>query len=151
MNTLQEHESAIISDKVRQSTGAGGTPAAALLSSKQRDITHLWKDAIDAMLGWKMDSTQFETEDRPNYAILDTALDYACDQMESDQCDPAPDSIIPSGDGRIAMEWNDGPFTVILEFVARGLAVLQKFKQGKLEETYPLHRNPRSRKLELQG
>ena len=89
----------------------------------------------------------FEVDDRPDGAILETAIDYACDQIKDQEGAPTPASIVPSGTGRIAMEWNDGPTTVVIEFIALGQATYTRFKSGKIELKQHLQRNPRSRKF----
>ncbi len=110
----------------------------------------LWKQAIDQMLAWKKAAAVDNLEDLPTNEIVDTAIDYAYEQAGSST--RAPDSVVPSGGGRIAMEWNDKGETMILEFVDLGIATCTIIKPtGKLVERHQLIRNPRSRKLELQG
>jgi hypothetical protein len=150
MKALQEQEPSIARESTRHSAGAGGTHADALVSSARPD-TKLWRHAVDAMLGWRSCPNQFDADDQPDDAILETALDYAVDQIEDELGDPVPTSIVPSGGGRIAMEWNDGPYTVVIEFVALGLASYTRFNRGRIESKQQLRRNPKSRKLELRG
>jgi len=149
MSAVQLEEGIIRDDTIR-SVSVGGTPADALVSSVRPDVKH-WQHAIDEMLRWKSCPGQFGVDDQPEEAVLDTAIDYAVDQIEDAQGYPAPSSIIPSGSGRIAMEWNDGSFTVIIEFVALGRAIYTRFNHGKVEERRELNRNPKSRKLEMRG
>lgn len=49
------------------------------------------------------------------------------------------------------MEWNDAPFTVIVEFVDRGTATRTIFANQRITSKVLLVRNPKSRKLELRG
>jgi hypothetical protein len=90
----------------------------------------------------------FEEDDRPSDEALDTAIDYAIDQIETPAGADAPDSIIPSGSGRIAMEWNVGGVTISIEFISRGTARYSMFQGGKLVVYETLVRNPESRELE---
>jgi len=109
----------------------------------------LWCTAIDEMLSWKINSDYFEPEDQPSHDILEAAIDFAYDQI----CEggPAPASIVPSGNGRIAMEWNEGNSTVVVEFIGLGFANYNVFVGQKLTINEQLTRNPLSRKLELRG
>jgi hypothetical protein len=150
MSAVQEQEAGIIRDATLRSIGAGGTPADALASSARPDAK-LWKHAVDEMLGWTSRRGQFDADDEPDRAILETAIDYAVDQIECKEGDPAPASSIPSGSGRIAMEWNEGPITVIIEFIALGRASYTTFNCGRMESKRYLERNPKSRKLELRA
>jgi hypothetical protein len=101
-----------------------------------------WQQAIHEMLGWMSTPDQFDPQDQPDDAILETAIDYAADQIEEEEGDIAPDSIVLSGSGRIAMEWNDGAATAIIEFVQRGKAHFTLFVEGKVREKQVLVRNP---------
>ncbi|MBI1374287.1 MAG: hypothetical protein GC159_16345 [Phycisphaera sp.] len=157
MSTVQDSNTGILRDKVFESGDTAGTPADALASSVRQDTiicqqkANDWQQAVDVLLGWKSSPDQFDPEDRPDAAILDTAIDYAFDQSRFEDGDVAPDSIIPSGSGRVAMEWNDGQETVIIDFVGRGVARYTLFKQGRVQAKLVLRRNPESRQLELQG
>jgi hypothetical protein len=111
----------------------------------ERDV---WKKAVDEMLGWMSSPSQFADEDRPTAEILRAAMDYAADQMSSVGAD-APDSIIPSGSGRIAMEWNDGSATGVLEFKSLGVAEYTRFDQGKVTKRTIVFRSPASNKWEI--
>jgi len=149
MNSTLKSESNIVWDQTRKSADAGGASAETLTTSAERDTDH-WRQAIDEMLRWRSTPEWFEPADRPDEEVLDTAIDYAMDQIGEPGGEPAPSSILPSGAGRIAMEWNHGPYTVILEFVRRGTALYTKFDCGRVTGKYLLARNPASRKLELQ-
>ena len=127
--------------------GAGHTD---WLSSFHAD-KDLWSEAIDQMLGWKSGSIQFEAADRPDEDILSTAIDYAVDQINAGEGASAPNSIIPSGSGRVAMEWNDGQRTIIIEFFEPGRANYTEIYRGKFARKITLVRNPTSRQLELRG
>ncbi len=147
MSMLQDSNTQItLKSSAKYETTTDGTPQNALFTNS--DVA-LWKSAYDEMLLWRSSSSPFELEDQPDQAILDTAIDYAVDQIR--EGGPAPSSIIPSGSGRIAMEWNDAPVTVIVEFIDVGTAIHTIFKGQKIVSRGRLIRNPKSRKLELRG
>jgi hypothetical protein len=147
MSTMQIHDTGITRDNSsKYDTATGGTPTNALFAN---DDIAAWKSACDEMLLWRSLSSPFEPEDQPDQAILNTAIDYAVDQIR--EGGPAPSSIIPSGSGRIAMEWNDAPITVIVEFIDVGTAIHTIFNEQKVVSRGILIRNPKSRKLELRG
>lgn len=156
MNNVQQHTPEITRDRTYRYGGTGGTPADALSPTRRdaalkRQRVEDWQQAIHEMLGWMSTPDQFDPQDQPDDAILETAIDYAADQIEEEEGDIAPDSIVLSGSGRIAMEWNDGAATAIIEFVQRGKAHFTLFVEGKVREKQVLVRNPESRKLELRG
>ncbi|MGC8560811.1 MAG: hypothetical protein ACP5O1_09045 [Phycisphaerae bacterium] len=125
-------------------------PSPIARTSPVNEETALWKQAIDQMLAWKNIGGVDNLDDLPKEEIVTTAIDYAVDQIGSGTC--APDSIVPSGGGRIAMEWNNQNATLILEFVDLGIATRTIFNQsGKIIERHTLKRNPKSRQLELRG
>ena len=110
----------------------------------------LWKQAIDQMLAWKKIGSVENCEDYPAQEIADTAIDFAIDQNATGIS--APDSIVPSGGGRIAMEWNAPSTTIIVEFLGLGIATYTRFDgAGKVAARDTLRRNPQSRRMELQG
>jgi hypothetical protein len=124
--------------------------AAALTSPANAELT-LWKKAIDQLLAWRNATETDDGGDIPIPEIADSAIDFAYDQIDG-QLTCAPDSIVPSGAGRIAMEWNNENGTVILEFVELGTATYTRFgRNGKILEKHVLKRNPTSRQLELRG
>ena len=119
------------------------------LASAVGSDTTLWKQAIDHMLGWMSSPHQFEPEDQPSAEILQAAIDFAVDHRDSAEGASAPNSIVPSGSGRIAMQWDHDRGTLVIEFVGPGSAFLTSFDQnGKVERRLPLQRDPRSRRLE---
>lgn len=147
MSMLQNSNTLIMRDSpAKYETATAGAPPETLFPGGD---TTVWKSAYNEMLLWRSPSSPFDQEDQPDQAILDTAIDYAVDQIRHGG--PAPASIIPSGSGRIAMEWNDEPYTVIVEFVDVGTATRTIFKEQKVESKVLLVRNPKSRKLELRG
>lgn len=150
MSELQTYATDITRDRARLRIDTGGSNADALVSSSRPDVA-LWRQAIDQMLGWRSAAADLAAEDKPDDDVLDTAIDYAVDQIENISGAAAPSSIIPSGSGRIAMEWNDGSITFIIEFVALGTANLIEFRAGKVIRRSTLRRNPKSRQLELWG
>jgi len=150
MSTVQDYSIDTSRDGTRQSNEETGTPPQALISPASPDI-QWWKQAIDQMLSWKTSSGHLESEDQPDDEILSTAIDYAVDQVETKTDQPAPNSVIPSGSGRIAMEWNDGLRTVVVEFIALGIATYTEFDRNKLVRSHKLVRNPKSRHLESRG
>lgn len=104
------------------------------------------------MLAWINMKSGENCGDYPTQEIAETAIDYAMDQINDEHGADAPDSIVPSGGGRIAMEWNERSSTVIVEFVGLGTATYTKFDSaGKIAERRHLQRNPQSRRLELRG
>jgi len=123
------------------------TPQTALSTPATHDDAALWDDACERMLAWRSSTDQFEPDDAPEVDILDTAIDFAVD--ERTRGGPAPSSIVPSGDGRVAFEWNDRGSTMVVEFIARGRARFTRIISGKVVEKGVLVRNPKSRKLEL--
>jgi hypothetical protein len=147
MSDLQYPGTELMFNAAQNDIATRGTSSDAL-SSYRRGDRDAWTHAIDEMLRWKAAPDQFDASDQPNDAILETAIDYAVDQR--DENGPAPDSIVLSGSGRIAMEWNDDSATVVVEFVGLGAATYSRFMGQQLQEGGRLTRNPRSRKLELQ-
>ena len=123
------------------------TPRTALATDTAADEAKLWDDALDRMLEWRKTPEQFEPEDAPDLAVLDTAIDYAVDERTDGGV--APVSIVPSGNGRVAFEWHSHGAIMLIEFVERGRAVYTRFVDGKVEEKGQLVRDPKSRKLEL--
>lgn len=119
------------------------------LASFINNDASLWRSAIDELLRWKSAADTFDDDDAPDSAILDTAIDFAVDMLH--ERGPAPRSIVPSGNGSIAMEWRDGAVTLIVEFNEPGRATYSKFCNGRLDEVENLYRDPMSRKLELRG
>lgn len=127
----------------------GGAPTNALTSRQDDEDQTVWKEIVDTMLAWHSDAGKFDPADQPDKDILDTAFDYAVDQITGGGA--APSNVVPSGSGRIAFEWNAGDRTDIVEFIAQGVATLTRFQGGRVVETGRLIRNPRSRKLEIEG
>ncbi|MBV8781243.1 MAG: hypothetical protein JO353_07585 [Phycisphaerae bacterium] len=127
-----------------------GTPTQALLTSASSDAA-MWRCAIDQILAWRSTSEQIDLDDRPDADVLEAAIDFAVDQIEACDGVVAPNSIVLSGSGRIAMEWNEESLTSIIEFVGRGTAVHTQFNRGKVILKQFLDRNPISRHLELRG
>jgi len=128
-------------------TKTRGAPRTSLASPDSGASAELWGDAVERMLAWRSNPERFEPDDAPTLDVLDTAIDYAIDEL--DRSGPAPTSIVPSGDGRVAFEWYDQGSTMIVEFVGRGRARYTRIDAGKVVEKGVLVRNPRSRKLEL--
>ena len=147
MSTLQETDSLLTRESsAKYETATDGAPPEALFTGSDAAA---WRSAYNEMLGWMSPSSPFDPEDQPDQVIIEAAIDYAVDQIRANG--PAPSSIIPSGNGRIAMEWNDAPFTVIVEFVDRGTATRTIFANQRVSSKVLLIRNPKSRKLELRG
>lgn len=132
----------------RNNVLTGVASADSLATFNYKDETH-WRNAIDELLLWKSAPDTFDIEFKPDPAILDSAIDFAVDNLEVSQ--PAPRSIVPSGNGSITMEWRDGPVTLIVEFDDPGRATFSRFCNGHLAEEGMLHRNPLSRSLERRG
>lgn len=148
MTTVQDQAAGITRDVTFKYATICGNDTADIMSFDQKDGS-LWKQAIDEMLRWKGSDDLFEPEDRPTAEILDTAIDYAMDQIK--EGGPVPASIIPSGSGRVAMEWNDKLVTIVVEFTGLGIATYARFEHGRLVARSTLRRNPQSRKMELRG
>jgi hypothetical protein len=134
----------------------GGTTGAALSAGPMGPTREeLWRDAIDCMLRWSSDPDIFAPTDLPDPAVLESAMDLAFDLWDQEEERPratrwaAPTSIVPSGDGRIAFEWNNKDETVIVEIVGAGSATATVFQAGKVVEHGPLQRNPLTRKIEM--
>ena len=129
-------------------------PSLIALSSAIDPETVLWRQAIDQMLHWRSMRAKAVVleDDMPAPEIVDTAIDFAYDQLNSDTGASAPDSVVPSGAGRIAMEWNGGGETQIIEFTGSGVATYTIFNiEGKIAQRGFLQRNPHSRQMELRG
>lgn len=125
--------------------------SAATLTAPVNGELELWKSAINQLLAWRKAPKEGDSGDAPCSDIVDSAIDFAFDQIEGEYV-RAPDSMVPSGAGRIAMEWNGEEGTVILEFVETGTASYTRFgRNGKILESHFLKRNPASRQLELRG
>jgi len=120
-----------------------------LATGATHDDTALWEHAREKLLSWRSNADQFEPEDAPDIAVLDTATDFTVD--EQNRGGPAPSSIVPSGNGRVAFEWSSRGETMIVEFISRGHARYTSFVNNKVVEKGLLARNPRSRLLELEG
>lgn len=148
MSALSNRSTNIVRDKTQDYVTSCGFVEDGI-ASDWHSREGLWKQAIDEMLAWRAGSELFEPDDVPDQEILDTAIDYAMDQIR--ERGPVPSSIIPSGSGRIAMEWNDRDSTVVIEFVALGVATYTLFDCGKRRHKLYLFRDPASRKLELRG
>ena len=102
----------------------------------------LWRDAIDEMLRWMSQRAESGPDEMPWPDMLATAIDYAVGQAIDTNGANAPTSIVPSGRGRIAMEWNGGPITLIVEFTGRGEADFVEMHSGKLHERRPKFDEP---------
>lgn len=128
-------------------TKTSAAPQTSLASPDSGASAELWCNAVERMLAWRSHPERFEPDDAPTIEVLDTAIDYAED--ERGRSGPAPTSIVPSGDGRVAFEWCDRGSTMIVEFVGRGRARYTIIDAGKVVKKGVLVRNPLSRKLEL--
>jgi hypothetical protein len=125
--------------------------SAATLTAPVNGELKLWRSAIDQLLAWRNAPKEGDGEDAPRGDVVDSAIGFAFDQLEGASV-RAPDSMVPSGAGRIAMEWNAEDGTLILEFVETGTASYTRFdRNGKIMERRLLKRNPTSRQLELRG
>ena len=142
-------DTGIARDRIIPVGGTACSAGIALTQPPNREPA-LWKQAIDQMLEWKTKRSVDNCEDYPTQDVADTAIDFAVDQ--SDTGTSAPDSIVPSGGGRIAMEWNTPFQTIIVEFIGLGAATYIRFDSaGKVAARDTLRRNPQSRRLQLQG
>ena len=140
----------ITRDQIVPVINSTGGWAAALTDPINVELS-LWKTAIDQLLAWKKAPKMDDCGDYPTREIVDSAIDFAHDQIDGEPA-RAPDSMVPSGAGRIAMEWNNENGTVILEFLELGTASYTRFdRKGKILEKHILKRNPTSRQLELRG
>ncbi len=140
----------ITRDRIVPAINSTGGRAAALTDPINAELNH-WKKAIDQLLAWRRAAGADDGEDLPTSEIADSAIDFAYDQIGGVYA-CAPDSMVPSGAGRIAMEWNNENGTVVLEFVELGTASYTRFdRNGKILEKHVLKRNPTSRQLELRG
>lgn len=153
MSILNSHS--ILSDAartVRQFAQTHGATADALAKSEVDDTCLLWKDACEHLLTWRSNPETFDSEDRPAIEILDTAIDYAVDQLQNagkkSQIGAAPTVIIPSGDGKVAFEWHHLKGAMVIEFVGRGRAKYTVFVGGRVVDKGLLERNPQTRQLE---
>lgn len=95
-----------------------------------------WRSAVSEMTEWKAEPIRFDEGNRMDEGALDTAIEYAIRQLRSSKVEVAPDSIVPSGFGRLTMEWNDLKRTVTMEFLAKGKAEITEFSGGKIVHRY---------------
>ena len=149
MTTVTERIASITWMETVQYPVTRGTPADALATREVDEDQTLWMEIIEAMLSWRSDSSRFDPADRPDEDILDSAIDYAFDQIPGGA--PAPSNVVPSGSGRVAFEWNAGDDAAIVEFIDRGIAMFTRFVGDRVESKVRLVHNPRSRKLEIEG
>ena len=142
-------DTGIARDRIIPVGVTSGSPGIALTQTSSIE-EGLWKKAIDQMLAWKKIGGVENCEDYPAQDVANTAIDFAIDQSATGIS--APDSIVPSGGGRIAMEWNTPSETIIVEFIGLGTATYIRFDgAGKVAARDSLRRNPQSRRLQLQG
>lgn len=106
---------------------------------------YFWGLATKEMKSWSTDVADPHDPDRFRPDVLETALAYA----EGQKGDPAPDSIVPSGNGCITMEWTNEEGTRLLEFVDAGSAIFTEIVAGTLRQRLPLAWNPQTRSLQL--
>ena len=104
-----------------------------------------WQNAIDVLLGWQ-DLTEDEA---PSSECWRSAIDLAYDCQTQDS--PAPSSIAWSGDGGIVFEWCSVDELHTVEVIGSGILEVTVFRHGKVIDSFELRRDPRTRKLELQG
>jgi len=157
MSTAVRQSGAATRSVSRPYVDTGGTTGSALvvgpLGPTRED---LWRDAIDCMLRWSNSPEIFSPIDQPDSAVLESAIDLAFDLWDPEEKHApemrwvAPTSIVPSGDGRIAFEWNAGNETIIIEITGEGSANATVFLGGKVVDHGPLRRNPLTRKLEME-
>ncbi len=132
----------------------GATRAGAIAWTSPENIeSNLWKKLIDQLLAWRSASEVEAGDELPVREIVDLAIDFASAQIkDGDSVSCAPDSMVPSGAGRIAMEWNDENGTRILEFVQPGTAALTTFgRDGRISAKLALKLDPAGRQLERRG
>ncbi|MCH8822646.1 MAG: hypothetical protein IH984_03970 [Planctomycetes bacterium] len=104
-----------------------------------------WQNALDVLLSWQ-DS---EDSEAPTEECWQSAIDLAYDwQIESS---PVPSSIAWSGDGGIVFEWSSVDELQTVEVIGSGIIEVTVFRHGKVIDSFELRRDPRTRKLELQG
>lgn len=149
MTTFTERIASITWMEAVQYPVTRGTPPDALAPREGVEDQILWKEIIESMLSWRSDSSKFDPADRPDQDILDAAIDYAVDASSSGA--PVPSNVVPSGSGRVAFEWNAGDDAAIVEFIDRGVAMFTRFIGDCVEYKVRLLRDPRSRKLEIEG
>lgn len=117
--------------------------------SPSRDAEH-WQSLIDELLRWKREAASlFDPDFVPSPEVLETSIDFALDVQG--QGDPAPRSVAPSGDGKIAFEWRAGPRTVLVEVLHAGLIEYTEFFGDRVIEEGVYRRDPLTRRLELAG
>ncbi len=132
--------------QVRSNTRSTSSDALATGSSG-RDAEH-WQTLIDELLRWKGEATSlFDASFVPSSEVIETSIDFALDVQSQD--DPAPRSVAPSGDGKIAFEWRAGPRTMLVEVLAAGLIEYTEFSGDRVVEEGVYRRDPRTRRLEL--
>jgi hypothetical protein len=106
-----------------------------------------WDTTIDTLLAWLRENATGAI-DAPVAASIESAIDLAIDSREKSL---APTSVALTDDGGAAFEWRFGDEVVTIEIVASGLAELTHFRRSRVVLEAILHRNPKTRSLELRG
>jgi len=124
----------------------GASPASLVTSPVARRPD--WTPVIDELLRWQSQGNDlFDTDDIPSEESLETAIDWACDCQEDDQ--PIPQSITPSGNGRVTFQWLGGTRVVTIEVCGAGAAEWTEFDRGRLILQKPIERTPITRRAQL--
>ena len=126
---------------------AGGQTAGSSEDIRNREYNR-WQDAIDVLLSWQ----DLQEPEAPSKECWQSAIDLAYDCQASEAIDsPAPSSIAWSGDGGIVFEWCSLDEIQTVEIIGSGVLEVTIFRHGKVVDSFELRRDPRTRKLELQG
>lgn len=135
MTTFADHSA--VATKLNRVYSTTGTAPSVMLYPQDSDAKQQWSSLIDELLRWRsMGSELFDPEDRPDPAVIGTALDL-CRRGQALQRPPS--SAVPTGDGRIALSWHsarDGETVVrTLEILNRDTAEYTVFRNGKVVGT----------------
>jgi hypothetical protein len=118
------------------------------LHMKSEMAGDIWQDAINnALLVWlRNPETYCEYSIEP--ACLESALDFAIDQMGRGMIPPT--SISPTSDGEVCFEWRHESYIFVVTIYDHGQAEYTTFDNCVVVDEGILVRDPITRKLQLQ-
>lgn len=98
----------------------------------------VWAQVCEQIESWRQNPDWFDPEDRPDPAILQTAIEFASDQAYEAE---VPSHVAPSGEGRIIFAWQSRTTTFSIEILSRYEAEGLYFDRGKIRQQFPLRWN----------
>lgn len=133
-----------VENRFLDSVHGGGQPSGSSVDIRNSENKR-WQDAIDVLLSWQ-DSQESEAPSEECWqSAIDIAYDWHTEGFSS------PSSIAWSGDGGIVFEWSSVDELQTVEVIGSGIIEVTVFRHGKVVDSFELRRDPRTRKLELQG